>query len=408
MDCEKSIVSPSIKKLADRLNKGDKLALNKFFEQAMEEGTPIVESDSSNNEYHLVTFFWNGDEDTHNVFVFGSFPGWDLSSCQLEQLLDTNLWFKTFRIKERLVTTYQFSINDNFGMNWMERSRHYQRDPFNKKTFVHVGDRENPEHKDEIVSVFEHQMKMQKNIFDNKTELPQGKVQVHRFYSQILRNERRIWVYTPHEYSSQQAPYDLLITFDGRSTMNTLSAPSILDKLITEKTILPCIMIGIDCVDRLKELTYNDDFNSFLTTELIPWIRETYHVTKDPIHTMICGFSLGGLASYFAALHHPEIFGNVLSLSGSVHWAKEGYAGDIPWIEHQFRTINKRPINIYMSAGKIENKPLLKANQSLYKILKQLGYQVHYDEFHGGHDDIWWREQLLNGLINLRKLYLQN
>ncbi|EEM05344.1 hypothetical protein bmyco0002_21930 [Bacillus pseudomycoides] len=56
---------------------------------------------------------------------------------------------------------------------------------------------------------------------------------------------------------------------------------------------------------------------------------------------------------------------------------------------------------MYMAAGTLENEPLLQANRSLYKTLGEKEYQITYSEFQGGHDEIWWREQLAEGLLAL-------
>ena len=391
-------ISTSIRHLAEGLKSEDRTQLNKLIKQLEQEGTPLVEKDPNNQGSYLVTFIWIGNKETNNVFVFGSFPGWDLQTCQLERLEDTNLWFKTYSTHEKLVSTYQFSINDQYGQNWLERSRHYQPDPYNKKSFLHAGDFENPHHNDTMASIIELQMQIQSDTYRQIKPVPQGKVMVHRFYSKILQSERRIWVYTPHDYSIEQAPYNLIVALDGRATFTTLAATTTLDTLIYEKRISPCIMIGIDCADRFEELVFNTEFTAFVGKELIPWIRESYHISHDPSHITICGFSLGGLAAFFIGTKYPELIGNILTLSGSVHWKKEGYSGNIPWIEHYFRTNSKLSLKIYMSAGKLENKPLLEANQNLHKEMAQLGYHVHYDEFCGGHDEIWWREKLQTGL----------
>lgn len=80
--------------------------------------------------------------------------------------------------------------------------------------------------------------------------------------------------------------------------------------------------------------------NAFLIEELLPWIQTKYRVYKDPAHATIAGLSLGGLAAFYAALQNPHIFGNVLSLSGSVHWKKDGHEEEIPWMEKQFLSIS--------------------------------------------------------------------
>ncbi|KFN03026.1 esterase family protein [Bacillus clarus] len=130
---------------------------------------------------------------------------------------------------------------------------------------------------------------------------------------------------------------------------------------------------------------------TFLTDELLPWIQTKYHVHKEAKHITIAGLSLGGLAAFYAALQNPHVFGNVLSLSGSVHWEKEGHKENTPWIEAQIATASKNTLqaHFYMAAGTLENKPLLTANRSLYRVLKEKKYQITYNEFQGGHDGIW-------------------
>ena len=63
--------------------------------------------------------------------------------------------------------------------------------------------------------------------------------------------------------------------------------------------------------ERMRELLLHPPFNAFLVDELIPWIRELGHVTHDPGKTVVGGVSAGGLASCYAALEHPDVFGNV-------------------------------------------------------------------------------------------------
>ena len=127
-------------------------------------------------------------------------------------------------------------------------------------------------------------------------------------------------------------------------------------------------------------------------------------VHQEAKHTTIAGFSLGGIAAFYAALQNPHVFGNVLSMSGSVHWKKDGYENQIPWIENQISSIdsNTSQTHFYIAAGELENKPLLTANRRLYRALKEKEYPITYDEFQGGHDDIWWREKLFDGLKALK------
>ncbi len=91
-------------------------------------------------------------------------------------------------------------------------------------------------------------------------------------------------------------------------------------------------------------------------------------------------------------------------MSGSVHWKKDGYENQIPWIENQISSIdsNTSQTHFYIAAGELENKPLLTANRRLYKALKGKEYQITYEEFQGGHNGVWWREKLFDGLKALK------
>ncbi|WP_017149424.1 alpha/beta hydrolase [Bacillus bingmayongensis] len=389
----KSILSPKIAELTGQLSNGDTQAFHTFLDKIKANETPLIESCPMNDQYHLITYIWLGDKETENVYVFGSYPGWDLNSNQLERLSDTNLWYKTFRTNEKFISTYHFSVNDYFEHNWVARSEQYQLDPFNSNIFGEGTDR---------AAVLEIGIEMSYDKRFPKNYNPQGEVETYSFYSFILGNTRKLYIYTPHDYSLTSSLQELIITFDGNSFMQNLSAPATLDYFIHTQKIPSCIVVGIDHVDRLNELTYNYKMNSFLTEELLPWIQTKYHVHKDPSHITIAGLSLGGLAAFYAVLQNPHIFGNVLSLSGSVHWKKDGYEENLPWVEKEFLSMNNTlRLRMYMAAGTLENEPLLKANRSLYKTLKEKEYQITYSEFQGGHDEIWWREQLAEGLLAL-------
>ncbi|AFQ12156.1 hypothetical protein BCK_21360 [Bacillus cereus FRI-35] len=200
---------------------------------------------------------------------------------------------------------------------------------------------------------------------------PSGKIETYSFHSTILNKTRKIHIYTPHDYSHTSHLQELLIVFDGNSFINDLSITKTLNYLIYEKEISSCIAVAIDPVDRLEELTYNDKMNAFLTKELLLWIQAKYRVHKEAKHTTIAGFSLGGLAAFYAALQNPHIFGNVLSMSGSVHWKKDGYENQISSIDS-----NTTHLYSYIAVGELENEPLLTANRCLYKALKENRYQT--------------------------------
>ncbi|HDR6312458.1 TPA: esterase family protein [Bacillus cereus] len=393
-----SIISPKLEELNNRLKNGNEQALYTFLYEIKSNNTPLIEQCPVESQYKLITYIWLGDRKTENVYVFGSFPGWDLSVNQLQRLLQTDIWHVTFRTNKSFISTYYFTENDFFENDWIKRSEQYRLDQFNENTFGEGANK---------ASVLKIGMEVQYSSRFPSNHYPSGKIETYSFHSSILNNTRKIHIYTPHDYSHTSHLQELLIVFDGNSFINNLSIAKTLNYLIYEKEIPTCIAVAIDPVNRLEELTYNDTMNTFLTEELLPWIQAKYRVHQEANHTTIAGFSLGGLAASYAALQNPHIFGNVLSMSGSVHWKKDGYENKIPWIENQISTIhsNRTQPNFYIAAGELENKPLLTANRRLYKALKEKEYQITYEEFQGGHDGIWWREKLFDGLraLNFKK-----
>jgi hypothetical protein len=163
--------------------------------------------------------------------------------------------------------------------------------------------------------------------------------------------------------------------------------------------------------DRWRELSCNSAYAVFLAQEIVPWARANYHATDRPEQTIIGGVSLGGLAAAFVGFKHPEVFGNVLSQSGSFWW-KPDEEKDWEWLTHQFAAGPRLPLRFSFEAGLLENTtggppgrpfppPMLVTNRNLRDTLQSKGYSVHYTEFNGNHTLFNWRGTLASHLIAL-------
>jgi enterochelin esterase family protein len=253
---------------------------------------------------------------------------------------------------------------------------------------------------------------------DKRKDVPEGQVEKHSFTSALLKNTRDVWVYTPPGYSKTTAPYGLLVVFDGDTYINVVPTPVTLDNLLSDKRIPPmvAVIIGNARGARATELPCNPQFADFLSTELIPWTRRLYNVTSDPGLVIIGGSSYGGLAATYSAYRHPDVFGNVLSQSGSYWWtpptdpskpssfdpeSELGYVADL------FINSPKLPIRFYLDAGSMEvdrsgqGSSILIPNRDFRNVLISKGYEVHYQQFQGAHDYLSWRGTLADGLILL-------
>jgi len=247
----------------------------------------------------------------------------------------------------------------------------------------------------------------------SKPGTPEGRVETFRVRSETQNLERPFLIYTPPAYRADGPPNALLVLFDGPSyTTPELPMPTVVNNLIAASKIPSTVAVLVANVGdrRVQDLSANPEFSDFVAKELIPWVRARYNVTTDPAQTVVGGYSLGGLAAAHVGLRHFNIFGNVLSQSGSFWWTPD-YTGSATdeqnWMAKQFLSTPKLPLKFYLDAGTFEAPRgpevirILVSARHLRDVLLAKGYEVHYQQFAGGHDPLSWRGTLADGLIAL-------
>ena len=233
------------------------------------------------------------------------------------------------------------------------------------------------------------------------TDAAKGKVESMGIQSGILKTEKKLWIYAPRGFVKTGDRYPLLVLFDG--DRNVMWMPRILDNLIAEKKIPPMVAILIDNsipAARNTELPCDPQFTEFLAEELVPWSREKFH-TGGAAQTIVAGSSYGGLAAVFAALKYPQVFGQVVSLSGSFWWKPQDEK-EAEWLVKQVATSPKLTVRVYLEVGLREGYPMqIDANRHMRDVLRGKGYPVGYAEYDGGHAFLNWSGGMANGLIFL-------
>jgi enterochelin esterase family protein len=77
------------------------------------------------------------------------------------------------------------------------------------------------------------------------------------------------------------------------------------------------------------------------------------------------------------------------------------------WMARQFIASPKLPVRFYLDAGTEEidfsggGNSILLTTRNLRDVLRAKGYEVHFQEFAGGHGYLSWRGTLADGLIAL-------
>jgi enterochelin esterase family protein len=411
-----SPASPRLKALRAVLEAGNTQALESFWKKREEQGTPLIEEADGESDYALVTLLWR-DEKAKGVALISLLTS--PTTHAMTRLPDTDLWYITCRVRNDIRATYQFFPHDagqpvhgtsDHSKNWA----HYRPDPHNPRVFNFFTEDEDPMGVKLTRSVLEMPDAAPQPWIAWQVGVPQGKVDLHIIRSDILENERSVWVYTPPGYEpDRDDPYGVLVLFDGWAYAKLMPTFTILDNLIATHRIPPLVAVLLDSLDnetRMREMLFCPSLNDFLVRELMPWVKTHYNATSDPRRTVVGGASAGGLAATYAGLEHSEIFGNILSQSGALTIAPPGEEAD--WLAQQFAERQLLPLRFYAEVGVLEKNSLrelgdrpnlLIGTRQLCDVLKAKGYDVHYVEFGGGHDYISWQGTLSDGLRILTK-----
>lgn len=407
---QKSLKSSKITKLEKQISLGNKNAEIDFWNEIKTQKIPEIEKIDNDKQNSLVTFLWRGNSETKNVLIMSPFFPWMMVRRQMLRVENSNVWYKSEVIPNDLRVTYSFSENDPrlpFAdpYDWNQFRVSTINDPLNSKKFIYLKDEDNPNDENSENSLLEMPDVFKDSYALPKENVKKGKLEKHNIKSEILKNERRIWVYTPPNYSPTNK-YPLVILLDGWDYLNLIPTPTILDNLQSDGKIPPVVVVflanPLENGVREKEFQANPLFNDFAVKELLPWIRLRYKVTDNPKQTTIGGLSFGGLAAGFVALKHSDKFGNVIMQSPALWWGNDYYGEDGEWLTHQFLESKKLPLRFYIEVGKLEvfpstrkGRPItLHAARHFRDILQLKGNEVYYKEFNGGHEHINWRENL--------------
>jgi len=404
-------ISNRIAALKRRWEAGNRAALDEFWQQAARAGTPLIEPAAGSPRNVVVTFVWRGDATARNVALLAPLEKeFGLPRSALQRLLDTDVWYRCWKMKDDFRFSYRFLPNPQSDETESEHNPPTlaRLDPLNRHTIDmrFLEDSATPD-KYSIAS-------MPNAPTDfwamEQANVPAGEARAYAIKSAVLGGERKIWVYTPPGYN-QKLPqgYPLLVLFDGLAYQSIIPTPTILGNLIHAGRVPPtlAVMVHNPRESRVPDLLGNPGFADFVSGELIPWIRQNWNVTRDPQKSTVGGYSLGGSEAALIAMLHPELFGNVLSQSGSF---QSGNGRDVKseYLASQYRARAKLALRFFIEAGSLEDNSkqglsLLAANRRFVEILKGKGYPVRYEEVDGTHDPAVWRDTLALALMALMK-----
>lgn len=229
-------------------------------------------------------------------------------------------------------------------------------------------------------------------------DVPHGEVREHWFYSNIAKEWRRAYVYTPAEYETNpNKRYPVLYLQHGAGEMeqewtHSGLAAIITDNLIADGKIQPMIIVmNNDFVykpgDNRGRLalsdTWSENFDEMFIKESIPDIEKSYRVIADPQHRAMAGLSLGGMLTNNVGLAHSDMFAYYGIFSGGTVSNPEN--------------VDKKVVKlIYETCGELEYGDRIKAD---VEKLNGMGIKAdYYISPATAHEWQTWRRSLYNFL----------
>jgi enterochelin esterase-like enzyme len=221
--------------------------------------------------------------------------------------------------------------------------------------------------------------------------------------SRALRRDAQVTLYLPARFR-RTARYPLLIVHDGGDYLNYAAAKTVLDNLIHRLDVAEIVAAFVYPGDRLAEYANSAAHARYLTAELLPRLEQELPLAGQPSGRCLMGASFGAVASLATAYRYPDVYGSLLSQSGSFVFTDIGHDhGGGPPFEpvvqfiNRYRAAPRRVADrLFISCGVYE--PLIVPNRSMVPVFEGAGMAVRYVEARDGHGWENWRDRLQAGL----------
>ena len=213
-----------------------------------------------------------------------------------------------------------------------------------------------------------------------------------------LETDMKVFVMLPKSYYKSQKSYPVLYMHDGQNLFDEKLSYNgttwgIAEAYENYPELPEVIVVGIETegdfrTDVLVPFTFSfdevgmpefgdkpvggktDQYLSFITKELKPFIDKKYRTFKNPKNTAIMGSSFGGVCSTYAALKYTDYFSRFGCVSNAYYVIQEE-------LENLTKNANMSGVKkLYMDVGTkessrdIESAQYIESNNRIYQILK--------------------------------------
>ena len=135
-------------------------------------------------------------------------------------------------------------------------------------------------------------------------------------------SERTIYVYLPPSYSSSEKRYPVVYYLPGYgdSSMSGFRLPGDMDTLFKSGQVNEMIMVVAGGDSKMGGSFYvnspvTGNWEDFIVKDLVGFVDSHFRTLRQAQSRGITGHSMGGFGALNIAMHHPDVFGAVYSMS---------------------------------------------------------------------------------------------
>lgn len=230
-----------------------------------------------------------------------------------------------------------------------------------------------------------------------------------------LERKRQLRIYLPPGYATSGKRYPVLYMHDGQNLFDTATAyagewkvDETLDALAREGR-LELIVVGIDNGQekRMTELNaWNNAqvgkgegraYTDFIVKTVKPLVDARYRTLPGRAHTAIMGSSMGGLASHYALVQYPQVFGKA-GVFSPAYWT----AGK-PVFDFVSAKPAPRDARLFLLMGGKEGPQMLSDFRRMGAVLKRSGHPAPNTVLklvpEAEHNEAFWAGELREALL---------
>ncbi|BDI28093.1 endo-1,4-beta-xylanase [Capsulimonas corticalis] len=216
--------------------------------------------------------------------------------------------------------------------------------------------------------------------------VPEGKVIRIAQTATLVRNKknlssRDILVYEPPGYDDPENAnrrYPVLYLLHGSpgnpsNFLNFGHWPEMMDREVQQGACVPAILVMPDGnyagskygdSEWVNSADGRDRYEDYVAKETVAWADANLRTQSAAQSRILCGVSEGGYGAVNIGLHHPEVFGKVVALSGYYHNDGSGWARQVMGHDPQYLRANS-PLD-YLSGLDASSKSVSAWKKSLF------------------------------------------